>query len=478
MFKKKIAYRLSAYFAVALVIFSIIVGSLFLILFRQQTLELNRIEMVTRSESIANSLSVYMSNGRGQGGMSGYGAYMRFIGDIAGTDVWIIDSERNLIIGDAMSHMMGDNYVYSDLPPNAEVLITQIFQGETAFSEEFGEVLQESTLTVGTPILVEGQVVGAVLMHSSIKGTNDAIVQGFILFILSAIISLVIAIIFSIGFSLSFTRPLRKMKDISQQLAQGDYTVKTMIHQEDEVGDLAQSLDELALQLDKASTQSQQLEKLRREFVANISHELRTPITVIRGSLEALIDDVVTRPDQVKEYERQMLRETLFLQRLVGDLLDLSRLQNTSFDIERVQISMKEVIKDVNRSLQPLLSDKNMAVSIIDTGEDWTLSGDYGRIRQMLMIILDNGIKFSQPGDKIEIVLKDKLLTVQDFGVGIDAEELPHIFERFYKSRSELNKTGTGLGLAIAKEIARKHDIQINVSSSMGEGTTFLFTPH
>jgi signal transduction histidine kinase len=477
MFKKKIAYRLSAYFAVALVIFSIIVGSLFLILFRQQTLELNRIEMVTRSESIANSLSVYMSSGRGQGGMSGYGAYMRFIGDIAGTDVWIIDSERNLIIGEAMMRQMGENYVYSDLPKSAEDLISKIFTGEIAFSEEFGEVLQESTLTVGTPIIVEGQVVGAVLMHSSIKGTNDSIVQGFILFILSAFISLIIAIIFSVGFSLSFTRPLRKMKDISQQLAQGDYTVKTMIHQEDEVGDLAQSLDELALQLDKASTQSQQLEKLRRDFVANISHELRTPITVIRGSLEALIDDVVTKPDQVKEYERQMLSETLFLQRLVGDLLDLSRLQNTSFEMEKVQISLNEIIKDVSRSLQPLLKDKNMALSISDTDADWMLLGDYGRIRQMLMIILDNGIKFSKPGDRIEIVLKDKLLTVQDFGIGIDEEELPHIFERFYKSRSELNKTGTGLGLAIAKEIARKHDIQIKVSSSMGKGTTFIFTP-
>lgn len=124
------------------------------------------------------------------------------------------------------------------------------------------------------------------------------------------------------------------MKKIAERLAERDYSARTNIKQNDEIGELARTLDILAERLELADAESQKLEKLRREFIANISHELRTPVTVIRGSLEALRDGVVTEKADVEEFHEQMYKESLFLQRLINDLLDLSRLQNTDFPIE------------------------------------------------------------------------------------------------------------------------------------------------
>ncbi|MPN49112.1 Signal transduction histidine-protein kinase BaeS [bioreactor metagenome] len=129
----------------------------------------------------------------------------------------------------------------------------------------------------------------------------------------------------SIAFSFGFTKPLNRMKQTALLLAKGDYTAKTDIHQKDEIGELALNLDVLSDRLDAETRESEKLHQLRRDFVANISHELRTPVTVLRGSLEALCEEVVSDPEQVKNYHRQMLKESIYLQRLVNDLLDLSR---------------------------------------------------------------------------------------------------------------------------------------------------------
>lgn len=215
--------------------------------------------------------------------------------------------------------------------------------------------------------------------------------------------------------------------------------------------------------------------KLRRDFVANISHELRTPVTVIRGSLEALRDKVVTDPEQVKDYYRQMLNESIFLQRLVDDLLDLSRLQNTDFKMEMQELSLCDVLDDVVRSARNIASGKRIEILYEQDASPCKTTGDYGRLRQMLMIVIDNAIKFSSEQGRVSISLKDRVISVRDQGAGISQEDLPYIFERFYKSKSETNKNGTGLGLSIAKQIADRHNIRFSVSSSPAEGTEFRF---
>lgn len=257
--------------------------------------------------------------------------------------------------------------------------------------------------------------------------------------------------------------------------AAGDYSSKTGVRQKDEIGELASAIDVLSDQLDLASQERQKLYRLRQDFISNISHELRTPVTVIRGSLEALCEEIVTDPDQIKIYHHQMLLESLYLQRLVNDLLDLSRLQNTDFKIEMQQINLCDVINDVIRSASQIAKLKGVNIKQNQDTHIFEVLGDYGRLRQMLLIILDNAIKFSPKGGVVTLTLKNRSVSIKDNGIGISKEDLPYIFDRFYKVKSEANKNGTGLGLAIAKQIADRHNINVTLNSKQNEETQFKF---
>jgi len=475
--KNKIAFKLTLYFSAALLLFSIIIGSVFMTLFKSHTMNLHRTDLEKRAVTMAGTLSELMSGANSGMGMmggrqGGYGAYLRFLDDIAMTDIWIVDENLELITS---GHMSNEKYNYADLPPDASAVVKQVFEGNTTFSAGFSNLLNTPTLTVGTPIQSGGKVIGALLLHSPVDGMNEAITQGFGILAISMSAALVLSILLSIVFAVVFTRPLKKMKNSAMLLAAGDYSAKTGVLQKDEIGELALAIDTLSERLYLASHESQQLFKLRSDFIANISHELRTPVTVLRGSLEALCDEVVTDPSQVTSYHHQMLNETLFLQRLVNDLLDLSRLQNIDFKIEMQQLSLCDVLNDVIRSAQHMAQLKHIEIRQEQDTKICIVLGDYGRLRQMFLIIMDNAIKFSPQNGVITVSLKDKLVSIQDNGTGISTEDLPYVFDRFYKVKSEQNKNGTGLGLPIAKQIADRHTINVSVSSTKKTGTEFQF---
>ena len=476
--KSRIAVKLIFYFAAALLLFSVVIGIIFIALFQTQTIKDHKKDLEARAVSIAGALSGYMDHA-GSGykemtgtGKGGYGAYLRFIDEIAMTDVWIVDEDLNLITN---SQMSGQSYNYSDLPADAGQVVKEVFNGETTFSEGFSGLFNNPTLTVGTPVTVDGQIIGAVLLHSPVEGIDDATMQGVGILAVSTLAALILSVILSVFLSLTFTKPLNKMKDSALLLAEGDYDAKTGIRQKDEIGELAGAIDILSERLQIAKRNSDNLEKLRRDFVANISHELKTPVTVIRGSLEALCDEVVTQPEQVKKYHRQMLSESLSLQRLVNDLLDLSRLQNIDFKIEMQELNLYDILSDAVRSAGHLAREKNIEIRQEFDTQSLAVIGDYGRLRQMLLIILDNAVKFSPAGGMIQVSLNNGNVAITDHGKGIAEEDLPHIFDRFYRVKSEENKNSSGLGLAIAKQIADRHGINVSVSSRLKEGTRFQF---
>ena len=473
MLNNKIALKLSLSFALALIIFSIIISGVFLVLFKQYTVDLHKTQLQNYAQSLAQSLST----GRRYNGM-GYGAHLYFSSEIMGYNVWIVDENMNVITPRNMQHhkMMHANYTFSELPPNASEVIREVFQDKTVFSEGFSDVLSQLTLTVGVPIKdANGKVWGAVLLHSLVEGTTDGIYQGLMILGISIILALIIVLALAILFSYFFTKPLTKMKSVAMQLAEGNYQAKCNIKQKDEVGELANVMDLLAGRLDEASKESLKLEQMRKDFVSNISHELRTPVTVIRGSLEALCDKIITDPKQIDEYHLQMLNEAKFLQRLVGDLLDLSRLQNPDFAIEKQELNLNDVISDVVRSARQIAKNKNVSINIDLKNPNLKISGDYGRLRQMFLIILDNAIKFSFANNKVDVLAKNDTIIIRDYGIGINEKDLPHIFDRFYKTHGEHNKVGTGLGLAIAKQIAERHNIELIAQNNFDGGAKFIF---
>ncbi len=482
--KNKITIKLIVYFSAALIVFSIIIGGIFMVLFKNNAVEIHKKDLESRALTIADTISelmdgtsLYFGQGMGRhGGMmgmqGGLGLYIRNLDDIAMADAWIVDEELNLLITGSMSHMQ---YNYADLPQDADIVVKNVFKGETTFSEGFSRLLESPALTVGTPITSNGEIIGALLIHSPVKGMNDAINEGFRILLFSILTALILSVFLSVAFALTFTRPLEKMKNIAAFLAAGNYSVKTGIKQNDEIGELAATMDILSQRLSESDEERNRVQKQRQDFISNISHELRTPVTVIRGSLEALSDGVVNEPEQVKEYHKQMLNESKSLERLVNDLLELSRLQNTDFRIEMQELNIRDVLKDSVRSASNLARQKNINIEFSLDRDVFLTKGDYGRLRQMFLTVIDNAIKFSYYNKSIYITLKGNQIIIKDEGIGISKEDLSNIFDRYYSVKSDENKTGTGLGLTIAKQIALRHNIEMFAESRLNEGTSFVF---
>ena len=499
--KNKIALKLTLYFSAVLVVFALIIGGVFYQFFKEHTVDIKKQEMRVRAEKIADVLSDNMSRMEQRHGAGiANSKFITYLDNVTQEFVWVVDSERNLTVNKERmrrahkpkSHHssffgVGDmpepprfsgppktpKEAYNRMPPQVKEKVERCFQGQGFVLEEYNPMLDGIMLTVGQPVYGDnGQIKAVLMLHSPVEGLREAVWEGLRILFVSLLVAAVLGMLLAVLFSWRFTKPLNVMKNVAERLAERDYSARSNISQQDEIGELARTLDELAGRLQLADEESQKLEKLRREFIANISHELRTPVTVIRGSLEALRDGVVTEQEDVQEFHEQMYKESLFLQRLINDLLDLSRLQNTDFPIEKEPLNMVDVIHDAVRSSRQLGAEKRLQITSSVDEDCYMLNGDYGRLRQMLMVFLHNSIKFSPEGSELRLELEGNRLKIIDHGCGIKPEDVPHAFDRFYKARNEHNKSGSGLGLAIAKQIAQRHDMELELTSKVGEGTT------
>ena len=475
--KNRIALKLLVYFAVALLAFAVISSLLFQTLFSQHIVDTKKEDMQARATALAQILTDVL-NGKGQNGSMqgnmgmGYGAFVRML-SLAETNIWVLDEKLQFL---STGHMMGKELTYETLPEDAGQVVQEVFQGDTSFSEGFSDLLGTPALTVGTPIYQGSKVVGALLLHDAVSGMDKAAANGTSILLISGMAALAFSILLAFLLSYTFARPINRMKDTALILSDGQYGEKTGITQKDELGKLAQAIDTLSDRLMEAKLAGERQEQLRRDFLSNVSHELRTPVTVLRGSLEALLDGVVASDKQVQEYHQQMLKETHGLQRLVNDLMELARLQNVDFPIESAAITMNEVLSDALRSADRMAQEKVICIKRSILKEPVPFEGDYGRLRQMFLIVLDNAVKFSPENRTIYVTMNRNSVEIKDEGPGIAQEDLPFIFDRFHKARSEENRQGSGLGLAIAKQIALRHHIQITVDSKIGQGTVFTFT--
>ncbi|MEG1505143.1 MAG: ATP-binding protein [Lachnospiraceae bacterium] len=475
--KSPITRKLVGYFSAILFIFALVTGISFVILFYHNTIELNKQELQSRTEGIAEKLSGFMQEEKthkpGKG--NGYGAYMKSLDDIARTDVWVVDKNAQTIDMGHGKHMV----TFKELPKDANDLIDEVFEGKSALNEGFSDFFKTSTITAGAPVYGKNQMVAAaVLLHADVKGMQHSVWQGIKLLIIVLSIALLGTLIIAIWLAKKFMYPLKSMEQTTKHLIEGDYTAKTGIVQKDEIGSLAQNMDVLSERLEKSSQERQRFDNMQQEFIATVSHELRTPITVIRGSLELLYDGVI-QPEEMKTYFGQMLKDSIHLQRLVNDLLELSKLQNEDYRIEMNPLNLVEVVEDAVRSLKPLAKDKEIEIMLDTPADPCVIEGDYGRLRQLCIILLDNAIKFSKEGGKIDVQIFQKVdeigVDFKDYGSGIAAKDILHIFEKFYHIKSEKNQDGSGLGLAVAKQIAQRHGATLECESQEQTDTTFHF---
>lgn len=472
--KNKIARRLTLYSALVLLIFALLAGVLFSLMFARHTASVTASDLRAHTASIADTLTHFVANyleGSCQG--SGFKSYTRFVGELAMSDLYLVDEQGAAVtIGEL-------ELPAAPLPAEASTLVSRVFGTSEVISESFfAGLFHPEMLMAGAPIFdSQGEVEYALILHYPVATAEHALHDTIYILVVCLLIASMLAMVISTLLSRRFVTPLHRMKDCTTKLTGGDYTAKTGVKQNDEIGVLAEHIDALSKQLAAAEKERQELEQMRQDFFSDISHELRTPIAVLKGNVELLQSGMIDDAAKAKGAYEQLAADTHHMERLINDLLELTKLQNPHFLIEKEVINLIDVLCDTTRFMRQRAASKQITIRLNDSCGPFPVMGDYSRLRQLMIILIDNAIKFSPDHSEVLLTARSMGKTCEvcviDHGIGMDADALSHIFDRYFHNRSGLNRSGTGLGLPIAKEIALRHDISIRCESTPGEGTCF-----
>ena len=324
-----------------------------------------------------------------------------------------------------------------------------------------------------TPILVEKRVIGYVLVTAPTASLWNTLSSNLKVYGISAIGALALSFVVVYLLTKHIVRPLQQMASATRRFAQGDFSARVHVRGKDEMAELADALNHMAVSLSS-------VEMMRRSFIANVSHELKTPMTTIAGFVDGLLDGTIP-PAQQARYMKIVSDEVKRLSRLVHSMLDLSRIDSGEMKMKTVRMDLTEALCGVLVSAEQRIEQKNLRITGLEECGKTEMEGDYDLICQVLHNLVDNAIKFTNEGGIIEIHLAKAdgkaSFSIRNSGDGIPAEEMPQIFERFYKSdRSRaLDKNGMGLGLYIVKTVVELHGGEVAVRSVEGEFTEFSF---
>ena len=381
--------------------------------------------------------------------------------------IWIINPSGRMVLDSDHPVDIQTEIIVENFDPT-------ITAGSYYTTGTFFNYFDKEMLTVLVPITSDYTVKGYVVIHTDLQAL-EASKEGFLkISYLTLLILFMLSLIILIFFTESVYIPLRKITTATEHYACGNMHYELKVDSSDEMGYLAAILSYMAGEIAKS-------EDNQKKLVANVSHDFRSPLTSIKGFLEAMQDGTIPQ-EMYPKYIDIVLNETDRLIKLTNSLLTLNNLNTKGMLLEKTVFDLNQVIHDTVLSFEPSCRSKRIAIELILTDEKMIVEADMGKIQQVLYNLLDNAIKFSHPDSSIKIETYEKhhkiFTSVKDYGIGIPKENINQIWSRFYKtdlSRGK-DKKGTGLGLSIVKEIIRSHNENINVVSTEGVGTEFLFS--
>lgn len=333
---------------------------------------------------------------------------------------------------------------------------------------------QDNVLCVYAPITKGYNVIGYIIicapMNYIASLQSDLLDGAYLTLLIVFLLSLLVLVVYILSIHL----PMKRLIKAAASYHKGDYSHPALIQQNDELGYMAATFNYMAHEL-------QTLEDDQRKFVSNISHDFRSPLTSIKGYAQAMADGTIPVEMQEK-YLNVIIFEAERLEKLTQSLLELNKYGSKGYFLDISSFDLNHCIKMTVQSFEQISKEKQISFHLILTGDTLYVNADLGRIQQVLQNLIDNAVKFSHYGSSISIettLRGDKVfVSVKDHGIGIPRDSIGKIWERFYKtdlSRGK-DKKGTGLGLAIVKEIISAHKENINVISTEGVGTEFIFT--
>lgn len=393
--------------------------------------------------------------------------HLEAMGAYLSSTIWIVNSDRQIIINSSESADLNKLTEIKNFDPT--------ISGSSYYQTgNFYGMFNYSMLSVISPITSNYKIKGYLIIltpMSEIIASRDRILN--VTYITLAVIFLLSSILM-IAFTIMVYIPIRKITVAANEYATGNLKYQVAVKKEDEIGYLANTLNYMSSELSKT-------EEYQKKFIANISHDFRSPLTSIKGYIEAIIDGTIPIEMQEK-YLNIILFETERLTKLTSSLLTLNNFDTKGSMLDITSFDINSVIKKTASTFEGTCTTKKISIELILTGHHLYVAADMGKIQQVLYNLIDNAIKFSHNNSIIYVETTEKsgkiFVSVKDTGIGIPKDSLKKIWERFYKtdlSRGK-DKRGTGLGLSIVKEIVQAHGENINVISTEGVGTEFIFT--
>ena len=394
-------------------------------------------------------------------------AELKVLSDYMDSDIWIINPSGRLVIDTSRELSSDEEIVIEGFDPT-------ITGGRHYTTGRFFDSFEEDEISVFAPITASYKVRAYVIIHTPMRALTanvDSIMNiCYMLMIVVFFLSLIILIFFAEMVYI----PVRRITEGAEQYAAGNMDYRMNIDSDDEIGYLSATLGYMSGEI--ARTEQDQ-----RKFIANVSHDFRSPLTSIRGYLDAMIDGTIP-PKMHERYLTIVRNETDRLTKLTNGLLSLNNLSGQSVMMNRADFDLNDMIRQTVSSFEGQCAERGITFDLLLTDEVMIVSADPERIQQVLYNLVDNAIKFSHDKGVITIETTERgrkvFISVKDDGIGIPKEELNLVFDRFYKSDASRgkDKKGTGLGLSIVKEIIKNHGENINVISTVGVGTEFIFS--
>ena len=397
---------------------------------------------------------------------------MESLSSYLSAEIWVVDSQGNVLFNSSDSSIgqRAANAHYTTLPDFDPTSFGNTYYTVGNFYDSFSE----NTITVFSPVTANYRVRSYVLIHKPVATVTEVTNHFMNITFFTVGIIYICAFLILLFFTICFYRPMLKMNSVAKSYAKGNFEPRISLHSNDEIGFLANTMNYMANELNT-------LEEDQRKFISNVSHDFRSPLTSIKGYVEAMLDGTIP-PELQDKYLNNILFETERLAKLTQSILDLNQFGRHGIMLDVADFDINRMIKTTILTFEGTCNKKGLSFDLVLTGQELFVTGDMTKIQQVLYNLIDNATKFSHNNSaiKIETSIKNEkvLISVKDSGIGIPADSIKKIWDRFYKtdlSRGK-DKKGTGLGLAIVKEIIQAHNEHINVISTEGVGTEFIFT--
>ena len=452
------------------VLFSISIMTVLLSFFFNQSLTRSKFDSLKRC---CDQLSSYSSDASSKELQSHQTVQiLHTVASVAQADVFIADGDGKIFVCACKDWEKNGHCDHSDhIVSQEELTVSDKKSGEI---ETLGLYTKPRYVTKTVLVDKEGNAFGTAFATAPVSSLKELLSGITKLYFFSAAIPLILMFFAIYAMTYRLTKPLKQMSEATRLMAKGDFSKRIPVMSDDEIGELSISFNQMTNSLAR-------LESMRKSFVANVSHELKTPMTTIGGFIDGILDGTI-EPERQKEYLEIVSGEVKRLSRLVESMLSMSKLESGEFVIRPELFDFRELLCSIVISQEQRIEAKKIQIAGLDVIDSLSVCADRDLIHQVIYNLVDNAIKFTDEGGTItfhaERDAKKMVFSIRNTGKGIPEKELPFVFERFYKvdkSRSS-NKNSTGLGLYIVKTIVKAHGGGITVKSKENAETEFLVT--